>query len=163
MRVVTSMSLVLALALCASPVFASNPEPPAKAAMVEVKAPASQPASQPVIEFPDGVPQNLDEALEAAKQGVEFAKAKNWWGLSALAIFIAMFLMKTLGLFRKIGKRWSYVTVGGLSIAAMLLTKFAGGVSWGAAVAVLTSGPVMALLNDIVKRGVLGKEHKTPV
>ena len=98
-----------------------------------------------------------------AQHGIEFAKAKNWWGLSAICIFVLMFILKLTGVFKKVGKRWAYVIVPALSIVAMLLTKFAGGLSWGAAIAVLTSGPAMAALSDLVKRGIMGKEHKTPV
>jgi hypothetical protein len=74
-----------------------------------------------------------------------------------------MFCLKSFGLFKKIGKRWSYLLVPLLSVAAMLLSKFAGGLSWETAFLTLTSGPVAALLNDFIKRGVLGKEHTTKV
>jgi hypothetical protein len=162
MRFVTATIICVGLALSA-PAFADDVKPATK---VEVKAPASAPASQPVVEdvkLPEGAPQNLEEAMESAKEGIAFAKAKNWWGMSAVVIFILMFVLKAVGVFKKVGKRWAYVIVPGLSVVAMLLAKFAGGVSWGAAVTVLTSGPAMAALTDLVKRGVLGKEHSTPV
>lgn len=113
--------------------------------------------------FPDSVPDSPEEAVQMAQRGVEYAKAKNWWGLSAIVIFVAMFIMKAAGLFRKIGKRWAYIVVPSLSLIAMVLAKFAGGLSWAAAAAVLTSGPAMAALNDLVKRGVMAKEIKTPM
>lgn len=115
------------------------------------------------VAMPNDVPGSPEAALEMAQKGVEYAKAKNWWGLSAVVIFIAMFVMKITGLFKKIGKRWAYVVVPVLSLIAMVLAKFAGGLSWSAAVAVLTSGPAMAVINDFVKRGVMGKEPTTPV
>lgn len=113
--------------------------------------------------MPDEVPDNPSEALAAVKKGVEFAKTKNWWGMSAVIIFVLMFILKAAGVFKKIGKRWAYIVVPVLSLAAMVLAKFAGDLSWGSAIAVLTSGPAMAALNDVVKRGVLGKEHSTSV
>lgn len=152
MRVIV---LSIVLALSAAPVFAAD------------AGPASQPVTKVVnkadtsVEMPEGVPQDMDEALEAAKTGVEFAKAKNWWGLSAICIFVLMFILKLVGVFKKIGKRWAYILVPVLSLAAMLLSKFAGDLSWGAAIAVLTSGPAMAMLSDFIKRGILGKEHTT--
>jgi hypothetical protein len=120
-------------------------------------------ASPECVIMPDGVPDSPEEAMQMAQKGVEYVKAKNWWGLSAIAIFIAMFVMKAAGLFKKIGKRWAYIVVPSLSLIAMVLAKFAGGLSWAAAAAVLTSGPAMAVLNDFVKRGVMGKEPTTPV
>lgn len=163
------LAIILALA---TPAFADDPKPATKveAKKVEPKkdAPASQPAKKEEVKkeevpLPDGAPKDAAEAVEMAQQGIEFAKAKNWWGMSAIAIFILMFILKVAGVFKKVGKRWAYILVPVLSLAAMLLTKFAGGLSWGAAIAVLTSGPAMAALSDLVKRGVLGKEHKTPV
>lgn len=115
------------------------------------------------VAMPDGVPDSPEDALAMAQKGVEYVKAKNWWGMSAILIFIAMFVMKTVGVFKKIGKRWAYIVVPSLSLVAMVLAKFAGGLSWAAAAAVLTSGPAMAVLNDLVKRGVMGKEPTTPV
>lgn len=112
---------------------------------------------------PSAVPDSPEEAMQMAQKGVEYAKAKNWWGLSAIVIFVSMFVMKTAGLFKKIGKRWAYIIVPSLSLIAMVLAKFAGGLSWAAAAAVLTSGPAMAVLNDLVKRGFMGKDPATPM
>lgn len=113
--------------------------------------------------MPNAVPDSPEEAMQMAQKGVEYAKAKNWWGLSAIVIFVSMFVMKTAGLFKKIGKRWAYIIVPSLSLVAMVLAKFAGGLSWAAAAAVLTSGPAMAVLNDLVKRGFMGKDPATPM
>lgn len=113
------------------------------------------------VVLPEGAPDSPEEALQMAQKGVEYAKAKNWWGLSALIIFISMFIMKSTGLFKKIGKRWAYILVPSFSIVAMVLAKFAGDMSWSAALTVLTSGPAMAALSDFFKRGVMAKEPST--
>lgn len=115
------------------------------------------------VVLPEGAPDSPEEALQMAQKGVEYAKAKNWWGLSALIIFISMFVMKSAGLFKKIGKRWAYILVPSLSVIAMVFAKFAGDISWSAAAAVLTSGPVMAALSDLIKRGIIGKDPTTPM
>lgn len=157
-------AVVLGLALSA-PAFANDATPAKKAdAAVKVDAKAtatSQPAAD--VKMPDQVPKDAGEAIDKGKEIIEFAKAKNWWGMSAAIIWLLMFVLKLVGLFKKIGKRWAYIIVPVLSVAAMLLSKFAGDLSWGAAVAVLTSGPTAALLNDFVKRGILNKEPSTPM
>ena len=125
---------------------------------------AGAPDIQPVkVDLPKEAPKDAKEAVKMGQEAISMTKAGNWFGFSSLAIWILMFLLKVFGLFQKIGKRWAYIIVPVLSVAAMLLAKFAGDLSWTAALAVLTSGPVAALANDFVKRGVLGKEPKTPV
>jgi hypothetical protein len=74
-----------------------------------------------------------------------------------------MFGLKAVGTFQKFGKRWAYIIVPLLSVAGMLLARFAGEVSWDAAWLLLTSGPCVALLSDFVTRGILGKEPTTPI
>lgn len=129
----------------------------------EVKKDEKMTDKKEEVSLPKDAPKTVDEALDKGKEGIEFAKVKNWFGMSSAIIFIMMFLMKMFGLFKKVGKRWAYIIVPVLSMAAMLCAKFAGGLSWEAAYIVMTSGPFVALLNDFVKRGVLGKEHATPV
>jgi hypothetical protein len=113
--------------------------------------------------MPTKVPTDVSGAIDLAKDTFKAGKAKNWWLMSAGIIWLLMFGLKVAKLFKKMGKRWAYITVGALSLASMLLAKFGGGVSWEAAIAVLTSGPFMAFANDFVKRGILGKEPSTPV
>lgn len=116
-------------------------------------------ASQPVI----AEPKTVSEAVDTAKQGYEFVKTRNWFGLSACAIFIIMFILNAIKLFDKIGKRFAYIILPVLGVAAMLLSKFAGGLSWEAAVTVLTSAPCTGLLWDFFKRGILAQEPTTPM
>jgi len=137
-----------------------------KSGEVTVKPVATVPAaSQPAVATPQvpGELQTAAQAVEAAKQGIEFAKAKNWWGLSSIVIFILMFILNAVKLFDKIGKRWAYIILPVLGVAAMLLAKFAGNLSWGAAITVLTSAPCMGLAWDFVKRGILAQEATTPM
>jgi hypothetical protein len=142
-----------------APAAKTKAEPAAK---TEAKAAAAKKTAEEIT-LPPQVPKNVDEALGMARDGFNAGKAKNWWGMSAIGIWLLMFILKLFKVFKKIGKRWAYILVPALSIVAMLLSKFAGDLSWAGAIAILTSGPTVALLNDMVKRGVLAKEHQTPV
>jgi hypothetical protein len=168
-----TLALVVSSAYAQAPVVKVTP----KAVVVVQAAPAVAPAnaapapaapapvakavaaSQPVI----AEPKTASEAVDTAKQGFDFAKARNWFGLSACAIFILMFVLNAIKVFDKIGKRWAYIILPVLGVAAMLLSRFAGGLSWEAAIAVLTSAPVTGLLWDFVKRGILAQEPTTPM
>jgi hypothetical protein len=168
---------ILLVALVCVPALAKDasvaPVAKAKVVTVEKAAPAAaktEPAvaktaaaTQPAVDvkLPEQAPKDASEAIDKGKEIIAFAQAKNWWGMSAAIIWLLMFIMKISGLFKKIGKRWAYIIVPSLSIAAMLLSKFAGDLSWSAAIYVLTSGPSAALLNDFVKRGLLNKEPET--
>lgn len=163
MRTATIVATLLLFSTSVAYAQDAKPEPPAKVEVkADVKAEPKVPA-EPEVALPKDTPKDAGEAFMKVQEGIEFAKAKNWWGLSAVIIFVLMFLLKMFGLFKKIGKRWGYIVVGVLSMAAMLLAKFSGDLSWGAAIAVLTSGPFMAYASDLVKRGIMGKEHVTPV
>lgn len=109
------------------------------------------------VSMPTQVPSDASAAIDLAKNTFRAGATKSWWLMSAGIIWLLMFILKLVKLFKKMGKRWAYITVGFLSMAAMLLAKFGGGVSWEAAIAVLTSGPFMAFANDFIKRGILNK------
>lgn len=132
---------------------ASIPQPPT------VKQPSTTLVEVPVI---PGEPQTQPEVIAAVKDGVALAKAKNWFGFSSIAILLVVFILKAVGLFKN-SKRLLYIIVPGLGVIAMLLAGFVGGISWNSAWLVLTSAPCAALLNDFVKRGILGKEQTTPI
>jgi len=158
---------IAAASLCMSaPVFAADGGAKDGKASPAAKAPAkAAPAVKKADEpkMPTKVPADASKAIDLAKDTFNAGKAKNWWLMSAGIIWLLMFGMKIAKLFKKMGKRWAYLTVGIMSMAAMLAAKFGGGVSWEAAIAVLTSGPFMAFANDFVKRGILGKEPTTPI
>lgn len=111
---------------------------------------------------PSEVPSDVGGAVDAAKKVVELGKAKQWFAMSAGAIWLFMFLFKlgrkTVWFMKKIPKRVLWILVPLLSVAAMVLSKLQEDMSWASASAVLMSGPSVAFLNDLVKRGVLGRE-----
>ena len=161
MKIFIKTSVVLATLLFATPVMAVDAGAP-KDAAATVAADSGKvvtdAAPAVVIDLPKEVPQDLGGAVDLAKDAFQAGAAKNWWLMSASIIWLLMFGLKMGGLFDKIGRRWAYILVPVLSLAAMLLSKFAGDLSWAAAAAVLTSGPSAALMNDFVKRGILAKE-----
>jgi len=126
---------------------------------VDARVPASQPAAEPTD---PNVPKDSGAAVEKGKEAIELAKAKKWFAFSAAVIWLLMFLFKlgrkTIGFMKSIPKRVLWIVLPLLSVAAMLLARFQGDLSWSAAVGVLTSGPAVAFLNDFVKRGLLNKE-----
>jgi hypothetical protein len=129
-------------------------KPDAKAAVAaKADAGTDAKAAAPATKLPNKVPASPGEAVGLAKDVFKAGKAKNWWLMSAGAIWLIMFGLKMAKLFKKMGKRWAYITVAGLSMASMLAAKFGGGVSWEAAIAIMTSGPFMAFANDFVRRG----------
>jgi hypothetical protein len=131
-------------------------------AKVESKAAASQP-TEPTE--PKEVPKDVSEAIDAGKQLVEQAKAKQWFAFSAGAIWLLMFGFKVVRKkwFTGMPKRVLWIVVPVLSVAATVLAKLQADLSWGAALTVLASGPSVAFLNDMVKRGIMGKEPTAPV
>ena len=135
-----------------------QPTAPTPVAKVTIVAPA--PALPELI---PGEPTTPEQTFDLAKQAVEMGKAKNWFGLSSAVIFILMFVLKLTKLFEKIGKRWAYIILTGMGVAAMLLARFTSDLSWSAAWVVLTSAPAVGLLSDLVKRGIMGKEPTTPM
>lgn len=164
MKRATAIAIVTFGLSLSAPVFAADAgiKPDAKVTTKTPAKKATAPTSQPV-KMPARVPTDVGGAITLAKDTFKAGKAKNWWLMSAGIIWIIMFLLKLFKLFKKMGKRWAYLTVAGLSMAAMLTAKFGAGVSWEAAVAVLTSGPFMAFGNDFVKRGILGREPSSSV
>lgn len=162
-KAVLTIAAVLGLLMAAPALAAPDASGKTDAAVVKVdaKAPASQPATADEPTDPN-VPKDAGEALDKGKQVVADAKAKQWFAMSAGIIWLLMFLFKTMrkkiDAMKNIPKRVLWIVLPLLSVAAMLLAKFQGDLSWGAAVGVLTSGPAVAFLNDFVKRGLLNKE-----
>jgi hypothetical protein len=132
-----------------------------EAKKLELKKEAA--VSQPTE--PKEVPKDASGAIDAAKQLVEQGKAKQWFAMSAGTIWLLMFGFKIVRkkFFPKMAKRVLWFVVPILSVAAMLLSKFQADLSWGAALTVLASGPSVAFLNDLLKRGIMGKEPTTTV
>ena len=144
------------------------PQPKAVAGPAEAKGPAAEPAkelAEPT--YPKEVPDTLGGAVTQGSDLVEKAKTKQWFAFSAGIIWLIMFLVKwgrkNLAFMQAIPKRALWVILPVLSIAALVLAKFQGDLSWASAIDVGTSGPLMAYLNDFFKRGVMGKEPSSTV
>ncbi len=187
MKRTVAILTMLSLLLLALPALSQpDPEPKTKAPATKVEPKADtktepatkkaeptkkeEPASQPTGDEPTEpkeVPKDAGEAMDAVKQVVELGKAKQWFAMSAGIIWLLMFVFKLgrkkLEFMKKIPKRALWIIVPVLSVAAMVLSKLQADLSWGAAIAVLFSGPSVAFLNDFVKRGLLGKEPSSPV
>ena len=135
--------------------------PDAAYAASQPAAPASGPGlSKNVPESPSG-------AVELGKKAAAQFRAKQWFALCASIIWLLMFgfktLRKTVPVMRRIPKRVLWIIVPLLSIAAMVVAKLQGDLSWDGALAVLLSGPAVAFGNDLVKRGLLGWEPTSAV
>lgn len=115
----------------------------------------------------ENVPDSPSGAVELGKKAAAQLRAKQWFAMSASIIWLLMFVFKTLRktvpLMQRIPKRVLWIIVPCLSIAAMVLAKLEGDLSWDGALAVLLSGPAVAFSNDLVKRGLLGREPTTAV
>lgn len=127
----------------------------------------AQPSAAGEPALPPGAPKDGTEAVDAAKKVIEMGKAKQWFGMSAGIIGLLMFLFKrarkSIGFMQRVPKRVLWILVPVLSVAAMVLAKLQADLSWGAALTVLFSGPSVAFLNDLIKRGIAGKEPSTSV
>jgi len=159
--------LTIGIALCSVPavaqaVDAGAPTTKAPAAKVDDAKKVALEANDLEVPVPPEVPTDAASAMSMAKKLIEQAKAKRWLGFSAGAIWLFMFLFKlgrkNWSLMQKIPKRVLWIVVPLLSVGAMVLAKLQADLSWGAAWVVITSGPSVAFLNDLIKRGVMGKE-----
>lgn len=141
---------------------ATKVEATKKAEPMKKEVAASQP-TEPTD--PPEVPGSVAEAIDAGKKLVEQGKAKQWFAMSAGAIWLLMFGFKLVRkkFFPGMAKRVLWIIVPALSVAAMVLAKLQADLSWGAALTVLASGPSVAFLNDLIKRGIMGKEPTAPV
>jgi hypothetical protein len=170
MKAVIALLLVFSL-VCIGTAFAETDSGPATKTETtkpeSKKAPASQPTKDEDVkplwhDESKKVPSTTTEAIDSGKEMIGFAKEKKWFAFSAGAIWLLMFLFKLgrkkLDFMKGIPKRALWIAVPILSVAAMLLSKFQADLSWGAAFTVLSSGPSVAFLNDLLKRGLLGKE-----
>jgi hypothetical protein len=144
-------ALVALLGLMLVPSFVLAAPTDAGVLIFDAAAPPAIPGSAtPPVDIKDGV--KLVSLFGAAIQ------AKAWWGLSAVAIFLLMLGFKVSGLLTKIGKRWSWVLTGVLTLIASLFGAFqlAGGFSWDVFLGFLTAGPTIAWLRGFVKKAIRG-------
>lgn len=113
------------------------------------------------VAVPKEVPKSGIGALAKGAEVLDLAKAGKYFSMAAGGIWILMFIIKLgrkhLKFMQGMSRRWLYILVAVLTFLAMLFTKLQTNLSWNAALLVLTSGPFVAFLNDLIKRGVFGK------
>jgi hypothetical protein len=167
------LPLILAGLLLSPSSQAGPPQPPLKAKTTSLADAPASPAAAPAVEgeAPDSALEkaknslesgqigNAEQALGVALRAVQAAQGHQFWLLSALAVSLLMFLLKTAlvkrGLWDKMGK-WKYVLIPALSVLATLLAAFQGGVNWTTALAVFTSSNAMATFQTVYDRVIMG-------
>ena len=133
----------------AVPVMATKAEP-AKAEPAKADIAPSLPDAKS--------PETIEEGIDQAQTLIGAIKAKAWWLVAAASIFIVMLIMQLLGLFKKMGKRLTWIITGVLSLAAALFLAFdKTGFSWQSFMTFVTAGPTIAWLRGFVKKAVIGK------
>lgn len=161
MRYLIVSLLLLSLVFTGPAIAAPDSGPVTKAPVTKTetkKAPASQPVSK-VKDFPGTKPPtDISGGIQEAETLWNAIKAKAWWLVAASGIFIVMLLLQLFGLFKKMGKRWTWIVTGGLSLLAALFLAFdKNGFSWGSFTAFATAGPTIAWLRGFIKKAVLNK------
>jgi hypothetical protein len=148
-----------ALLLTSASTYEALATPDAKAAPA-TSAPATQPAS--MIETPSPVspdakpPTDIADGIDTARTLWQAIKDKAWWLVAACGVFLVMLVLQLAGLFRKMGKRWTWIVAGVLSFAAATCLAFdKDGFSWNAFLGFATAGPTIAWLRGFVKKAVL--------
>jgi len=110
---------------------------------------ADPPTSQPV-------PVTDQDAITKAKEAWDMAKAGKWWLFSASLCSLLMFALKRFDLLEKMG-RWKYVVLPVLSAVASTLSGLQGNLHWVLAVGTFLSCWNMASVQQMIKKGILGK------
>lgn len=89
---------------------------------------------------------------------VDFVKNKAWWFAAAAGVFVIMLGINILGLFNKLGKRWTWILTGVLSFVAALMLSFGEkGFSAESFIGYLTAGPTVAWIRGFVKKAIVMK------
>jgi len=103
-------------------------------------------------------PATAEDALDTSKDLTGAIKAKQWWLVAALLIFLSMFVATALKVWNKLGTLYAWILVGVLSLMVGLFAAFdAKGFNWSVFLSYLTAGPTVAWLRDFVKDGLLKK------
>jgi len=166
-------SIFLAVVLSTSTLaYAGTTAPLAKEApKVAVPTATTTPAVVPdKVELPPPLttthvaPTTVPEGVSTGKALVTAIKAKAWWLVTALSVFIVMLACQLFGLFAKIGKRWTWILAGALTLAAAFCFSIvdAGKFSWGAVITFCTAGPTVAWMRGFVKKAILDAGGKVP-
>lgn len=99
--------------------------------------------------------------VKAAGGLVEAVKAKAWWFVAASGVFLVMLGLQIFGAFEKMGKAWTWIVTGGLSVIAALLLSFdKSGFSWATFLSFCTAGPTIAWVRGFAKKAIVNFANK---
>jgi hypothetical protein len=106
-------------------------------------------------------PGDIDGGLKEVRTLWGAIKDKAWWLATAAGIFLVMLILQLAGLFKRMGKRWTWIVAGVLSFAAALALSFdEKGFSWATFTGFATAGPTVAWLRGFIKKAVMNKCDK---
>ena len=95
-------------------------------------------------------PANVDQAVGQVAVLVDLFKAGKWLALALVLVQLAMFGLKKF-MSDEAKKAWGFVAVTGLGGVAALLSAVVAGGTWVEALFVFASGPVSALVYDLIR------------
>lgn len=166
MRYITPYLFVVLGLLLIAPAI-THAQTDAEPNAIEKAPPVKKDAAGAVgVETPEGLPgakppTDVGGGLTTAKTLWQAIKDKAWWLVAASGIFIVMLILQLTGLFRRMGKRLTWIVAGVLSFAAATCLAFdKSGFSWEAFLAFSTAGPTVAWLRGFVKKAVLNFQAK---
>ena len=118
-------------------------------------------ASTPPALGGNAPPTNIEGGLKTAGGIIEAVKAKRWWFAAGGVVFILMLILQLTKLRDKMGKAWTWIVAGGLSVVAALLFAFdETGFSWETFLSFCTAGPTIAWGRGFVKKAILNFKNK---
>lgn len=121
-------------------------------AQVVTVTPSAAPSAAPSV-APSAVPSepaNVDQAVGQVAVLVDLFKAGKWLALALVLVQLAMFGLKKF-MSDEAKKAWGFVAVTGLGGVAALLSSVVAGGTWVEALFVFASGPVSALVYDLIR------------
>jgi hypothetical protein len=95
-------------------------------------------------------PARVDQAIGQVAVLVDLFKAGKWLALALVLVQLAMFGLKKF-MSDEAKKAWGFVAVTGLGGVAALLSAVVAGGTWVEALFVFASGPVSALVYDLIR------------
>lgn len=106
-------------------------------------------------------PKTIEDGLKTAGGLIEAVKAKAWWFVAAAGVFLIMLGLQLFKAFDKMGKAWTWIVTGALSIIAALLLSFdKNGFSWATFLSFCTAGPTIAWGRGFVKKAIMNFSNK---
>lgn len=142
----------------------TKPQPPAAASQPAKAATAPKKfdgGTAPSVGTTPEAPKTAEEGLKTVGGLIEAVKAKAWWFVAAAGVFILMLGLQIGGVFKKVGKAWTWIITGALSVIAALLLSFdANGFSWATFLGFCTAGPTIAWVRGFVKKAIVNFSNK---